>query len=324
MNLNQKNQMKTRTKISAVLLLFGLVTFGQDLKNSNLTNIDLASNQNKVELETKPYLNLNVSDSIKVKGKRDVPWFVERFKIAAGFYEAVNNTNIQVGNNAGSIGSAIDFENDLGFDKKSSSFFSDIQWRATSRSRFVLSYYNLRRNSNYTLRKSFEFGDHTYTVNADIYAHFNTEIYRFSYGYALISKPKYEIGLLIGTHIVGANAGLSLQSNIINSQINDDFGFTAPLPDFGIWGGYAFTNRLAFNGEFDYFAIQIKNINGKILGYNFELTYKALQNLNLTAGLSDLNFKIDANNDNLNGHFRWGNNGFSLKATYTFGHKNWL
>lgn len=307
--------MKTIARISLLLLFFGNVSLAQNSQNQSQNDIaSTAINQAS---------NIVPSDSIKGKPKRDVPWFVERFKISAGAYEALNNTNIKVGTNSGSTGTEIDFENTLGFTKYSPSFFADIQWRSSSRSRFALSYYNLRRNANYRLRESLDFGNHTYQVNADVYAYFNTSIYRFSYGYAIFSKPKYELGLLIGTHIIGANAGIRLLTNVVNAQVRDDFGVTAPLPDFGIWGGYAISNRFAVNGEIDYLAVKVKTIDGKILAYNISLIYKILAHLNLSAGMTGLNFKVNAYNDNLNGRLRWGNNGIFLKATYTFGNNNW-
>jgi len=128
---------------------------------------------------------------------------------------------------------------------------------------------------------------------------------------------------LIGTHIIGAKAGIGLNTNIVSAKITDDFGVTAPLPDFGIWGGFALSNHFAINGEIDYLAIKIGTINGRILGYNLSLIYKPLKKLNFAIGSTGLNLKVDAYTDNLNGHLRWGNNGMFLKATYSFGNNNW-
>jgi hypothetical protein len=257
------------------------------------------------------------------KANRDVPWFVGRFKIAAGYYFVVNNTNISVGNNNGTIGTDVDFENDLGLKKNSSSFFGNIQWRSTSRSRFDLSYYGLNRKSTYTIKKSFDFGDNTYNVNTSVNAFFNTDIYRFSYGYSILSKPKYEFGLLIGAHIVKTGVGIAVNSTNVNFVYEDDFGFTAPLPDFGIWGGYAINDQFALNAEFDYLQVEVNGIKGSILGYNFSADYRVFKHFDLSLGYTGLNFSVDAIRDKSNGHLRWGNNGPSLKAVYSFGNKKW-
>lgn len=81
------------------------------------------------------YTNLSVneiqSDTTGVntdkKAKRVPPRFVRRIKLTAGLFIPVNNTKIEVGNESGSFGTTIDFEDDLGFEKSTSTFLSDMQ-----------------------------------------------------------------------------------------------------------------------------------------------------------------------------------------------------
>lgn len=259
----------------------------------------------------------------KNRTERDVPWFVDRFKVSAGFYEALNNTNIQLGSTTKSIGTDVDFENDLGLSKYSPTFLVGLEWRSTSRSKFVLNYYNLRRSSDYKLKKEIEFGDNTYAVDAKVHAFFNTAIYRFSYGYAILSKPSYELGLSIGTHVVGAKAGIELENGNISVASSDDFGFTAPLPDFGLWGGYAFSERFSFTGELNYFALKINDVKGSIIGFDAAFSYRVLPRFDIATGLTGFNFKVEAEKKRLMGDFRWGNNGIFLKASYSFGNNKW-
>lgn len=317
--------MNKKIIISAVLLLFFKFSYGQITSHSNRDGDKNHFDSAKLsyDFEKNVFVNNEVITLKRDKVERDVPWFVERFKIAAGFYEALNNTNISLGNSSGSIGTGVDFESDLGFSKYSPTFLAGIDWRSTSRSKFTLNYYNLHRNANYRLQKLINFGDNTYEIDAKVNSYFNTSIFRFSYGYALISKPDYELGLSIGTHIVGAKAGISLADSNISIKTSDDFGFTAPLPDFGIWGGYAFSNRFAFYGEFNYFALKINDIKGTILGFDGAFTYKVLENLDLSSGLTGFNFKVDAIKDHLNGDFKWGNNGIFFKVSYSFGKNKW-
>ena len=253
------------------------------------------------------------------------PWFVQRFKVSAGLFVPVNNTNIQVsltGSTSG--GTEIDFEDDLGFDKVTPTVLMDFQWRASRRSRFDFSSYLVNRKSTHTLDKDIIFGEDTFKVNSTIHSSFKTGIYRISYGYALISKPKFEAGLLVGLHIVGAKTDISFKGDNLNVAASTDFNVTAPLPDFGIWGGYEFSNRFAMNAEADYLSLTVNDISGKILAYNIVFIYRILDPLHVAVGYTGLNFKVDAIKDHLSGHFKWGYNGPSLTATYTFGKKKWL
>lgn len=317
--------MKLNFKLSVAALFFGIIAFGQETNNTNpyLSNDNIASIQTQFENENYILNTLKSQDSTKGKAMRDVPWFVERYRISLGFYGGINNTNIQLNSTSGEIGTNIDFEKDLGYDSYSSSVFADFQWRSTSRSRFMLSYYNLRRDTNYRLEKTFEFGDNTYDVGVDIYSYFDAAVYRFSYGYAIFSKPKYEVGLSIGTHIINMEAGIGIKGANISAEVSDNFGVTAPLPDFGIWGGYAFTERFALNAEFDYFAITVEDIKGQVVSYNISATYKLSNHFNITGAFNSLNTTVDRSGKLAYAKVEWGNNGFSLRAAYTFGNKKW-
>lgn len=251
------------------------------------------------------------------------PWWVERFKVSAGMFFPINNTTVKVGSQNGDFGTTLDFEDNLGFRKNTFTFMGDFQWRASRRSRFDLSYYRLARNSNYVLDRTIEFGEHVYPVNVEVDAYFNTDIIRFSYGYAILTSPKYEAGLSFGAHIVRGGIGLAAIGSGAALNLSDDFGFTAPLGNFGIWGGYAITNRWAVNGEFDYLSLTIDNISGRILAGMLTVQYRVIPQLTVAAGYTGLNFKVNVEKERLKGELLWGYNGPSVSANFMFGKKRW-
>jgi hypothetical protein len=261
------------------------------------------------------------TDSSKSQ-KRIVPWFVERFKISAGFFYVVNITSVQV-SITGTPGTDIDYQKDLGYNKEVGTFLTSFQWRISSRSRFSFSYYNIKRSSTHRLTKDITFQDNTYYINEEVNTFFNTSIYQFSYGYALISKPKIELGLLIGAHVVGSKAGIALSDANPGISGSNNFGFTAPLPNLGIWGGYALSNRFSLNFDLDYFALTIKSITGRVLASNFSLTYRLINKLDISLGYTGLNFKVDIVKGNADGRFKWGYNGPAIAATFSFGKNSW-
>jgi hypothetical protein len=254
---------------------------------------------------------------------RYAPWYVERFRLSAGTFVPVNNTNIQLNAANGKIGTDIDFEKDLGFNTSQWTFIADAQWRLKRRSRFDLTYYRINRASTHTLTKDVNFGDSTYHVNTSLSSFFNTEIYRFSYGYAIFEKPRWELGLLIGTHVLHSNVGLNVNGASTSIAVGSDFGFTAPLPDFGIWGGYTFSPKFGFVGEVDYLGLTVGTITGRILGGTINFMYHVVDHFDLSLGYTGLNFKVNATKNNLSGVFKWGYNGPALTASYSFGKKYW-
>ncbi|MHA3789436.1 hypothetical protein ACX0HA_14590 [Flavobacterium hauense] len=270
---------------------------------------------------------VTVMDSTKVKEKKELsdndaeklPWHARRFRIMAGTFFPVNNTNVRVAGNNGNVATDIDLEDDLGFKDNTTSFYANAMWRASKRSRFELEYFNLNRETTKTLQKEITFRDNTYEVNATVNAHFNTTIIRFAYGYSILCKPKYEVGLLVGTHLMFIDMGIGLDTNNVNLDKSDKFEVTAPLPDLGIWSEVVITKRLGLYVNANYLSAKVDNIKGKILSYNVSLLYNVYQNFSLTAGYSGLDIDIDIMRPRLNGSLEWGYNGPSIAATYSFG-----
>jgi hypothetical protein len=254
---------------------------------------------------------------------KTVPWYVERFRLSAGFFVPVTSTDLQVGIKGGIAGTPINLEKDLGYNGGQLTFLANFQWRISRRSRLNLNYYNIPRKSTHTLTKDITFKDSTYHVNASVNSFFNTAIYQISYGYAILSKPDYELGVMIGTHLVGGKVGISLNSAAGGASTSTDFGFTAPLPDLGIWGGYAFNKRFAVNLDVDYLSLTVGDITGSIFAYNLLFIYKLMDKLDISLGYSGLNFKVDAVKKEIEGNFKWGYNGPALGVTYSFGKKSW-
>ncbi len=251
------------------------------------------------------------------------PWWVEKFKLTAGLFVPINNTKVQVSANGSAAGTDIDFQKDLGFDASQLTFLVNFQWRISRRSRLNLSYYDMNRKATHTLQKDITFKDQTYHINSSVNTYFNTAIYQFSYGYAFIEKPTYEVGVLIGAHTIGTKAGISLNGGGTGINTDNNFGFTAPLPDLGVWGGYAFTNRFAVNLNFDYLSLTINNINGRLIAYDILFSYKLIRQLDISLGYSGLNFSVKTSKNNVSGDFRWGYNGPTIGATFSFGERSW-
>ena len=270
---------------------------------------------------------VTVMDSAKVKEKKELsdndaekfPWHARRFRIMAGTFFPINNTNVRVAGNNGNVATDIDLEDDLGFKDNTTSFYANAMWRASKRSRFELEYFNLNRETTKTLEKDITFKDHTYSAFATVDAHFNTTIARFAYGYAILCKPKYEVGFLVGTHLMFIDLGMGLDTSVGGVSVNDKFEVTAPLPDLGIWSEVVITKRLGLYVNANYLSAKVDNIKGKILSYNVSLLYNVYQNFSLTAGYSGLDIDIDIMRPKLNGSLEWGYNGPSIAATYSFG-----
>jgi hypothetical protein len=95
------------------------------------------------------------------------------------------------------------------------------------------------------------------------------------------------------------------------------------LPDFGIWGGYAFSDRFAANMNLCYLSLTFNNITGQIITYNLVFTYKILEPLDVSLAYTGLNIDVTATKKAVEGEFKWGYYGPSISASFSFGKKSW-
>jgi hypothetical protein len=246
-------------------------------------------------------------------------WHGRRFRVFAGLYAPLNNTKIRVGSENGDYGTTIDLEDDLGFSDYTFSAVAGIQWRISRRSRLDFEHFYINRKSTRTLDKEIEFRDHTYPVYAKVTAFFDTNISRLAYGYAFVSRPKYEIGALVGAHVIFGDIGLNLDTSIGEAQVSDNFNFTAPLPDFGLWSEIVLTPKLGLNVNVNYLAIKVNDFEGRLISYNLSVLWNIYRDLSFTLGYTGLNFRVDMEKERVNGYFKWGYNGPMLTACYSFG-----
>ena len=255
---------------------------------------------------------------------KKAPWLVERFRIRAGLFVPVNNTDVQVSAANKDLGTNIDLENDLGFSRIVGTFLANFQWRISRRSIIIATFYNIARSSTYTLKKDIVFDSTTYLANSSVNAFFNTPIYQLAYGYSILAKPNYEVGVMIGTHTVGFSAGIAAQGTNTGINKSSNFKFTAPLPDLGLWGSYVLSKRFALSADVSYLALTIDGTNGRILSYNIQFLYKLLSRLDVSLGFTGLNFKVTKTIQEAEGSFKWGYNGPSLSLSFSFGKNAWM
>ena len=130
--------------------------------------------------------------------------------------------------------------------------------------------------------------------------------------------------LLTGAHVFGANVGMSVINANTGISKNNNFGYTAPIPDLGIWGGYAFCNRFAINFDINYLSLTIGSNSGRVLASNVIFVYRLIDKLDLSLGYAGLNSKVDVVKQDIDGQFTWGCNGPVLGINFSFGRKSWL
>ncbi len=243
------------------------------------------------------------------------PWTVSRYSVRLGFFAAISTTNLGVGIN-GRKPVSYSLENVFDMNRNTFSGMLNFNLRFGKHNRLDFSYYNLYRASTATLKKDVQFGEHEYPLNSTVKAHLNTNVLRISYGYSFFSNPQWEVGALAGFHAMLFNTGLNLHGNTIDESFKDNANFVAPLPDFGLWGTYAFADCWALSTELSYFYLTYKNFYGRILNAQLTLQYKLSRHWQIDLGYTDFDVRVGLNRKHLEADFNWNYHGPFLTGVY--------
>src|SRR5262249_12410813 len=149
-------------------------------------------------------------------------------------------SDVRVDRPSDGLGTSINFNDDLGFDKRTNTFFIEGVWRISRRNRFQASYEGIRRDASQSfLTRPIPFRDQTFSAGADVQAYYDTFFISADYGFAFVATDKLDIGATIGLTFLrmrtGIAASVSGQSGTTVSRDlagNTAFDVPVPLPGF--------------------------------------------------------------------------------------------
>ena len=170
-----------------------------------------------------------------------------RFTITLGAYFPYLDTKVRVDSTSGLIGTTIDFEQNLGMSDTDSLPTVSFAWRFARKHHLGVAYFELNRSGSEVTQTEIRIGDKVFNVNLPVSSFFDAEVLAVAYGYSVIFDAKKELALSFGLSIQDLTFGL--QGNPSGAQIvQERSDLTAPLPTFGLLGGYAFTDKWIFRG----------------------------------------------------------------------------
>jgi hypothetical protein len=173
---------------------------------------------------------------------------LDRYAFTLGSYFMNVDTEVRAGDSQGSLGTRVDFENDLDFPKTDELFRIEGQFLFKGRHQLNLGYYDLKRSAAGIITREIEWRDRVFPVNAEVSGSFDTTVTEISYTYWLVAKEKMAFGLHGGlqnlTMDIGANLGLQRLSNDVGGDLTiDEF-----VPLIGAEVRRAVTEKLMFRG----------------------------------------------------------------------------
>lgn len=230
------------------------------------------------------------------------------FIFQASLYLPAVDSSVRVDGNNGNIGTVVDFENDLGLDKRATLPAFMAEWRPGDDWVFTGEYYALGRDSNHTIARELIVGDTTYPVNAELRSGFDSNIYRFTIGNRIFQGDNYEVGLAVGLH--GTNFSIFVEGE---GDVNGNAGqfrsetrsVFAPLPTVGIFAAAEPVDKVYLGARFDWLSLSIDDYSGRLINTEFTAAYRVHKNIDIGASYRFVNYRVRVEKDNWNGKINY-------------------
>ena len=214
------------------------------------------------------------------------------------------DTTVQLDASDGSIGTTIDFEQNLGMSDTETLPALAANWRFAKKHRIFLDYFELNRSGSSITTSEIRFGDEVFQIDLPISSFFDSTVTSVGYSYSLVFDEKKELALSAGLSVQDIQYGLIGNSGL--GIIDQESGLTAPLPAFGIAGAYAFTEKWVGRAGFGLFAFSLaisdeENVSGEIINGEVSIHHRTFENVEFGLRYSYFDVRVNfENNERIN------------------------
>jgi hypothetical protein len=223
----------------------------------------------------------------------------EGFSVTLGGFYSTSKTQLRLDSANGEFGTSVSLEDDLGFEKSKTLPTFDTVWRITPRHRLELGYFALGRDASKTISGEIRWGDSVFPVNSEVNASFDSDIWRFVYGWSFYRDGPNEVSLLMGVHTTAFKVRLETKTGVI-SEAEDR---TIPLPVLGLSGQWALSPNWRLNAWGQIFSLKYQDYDGRLTNAAINVEYRFQRNYAVGAGYLYNKYDLDVTKGNARGSF---------------------
>lgn len=250
--------------------------------------------------------------------------------INAGVFFAGFDTRARLDANAFELGTQIDLEDDLGMDSSAAFFDLQVGAKLSDRWRIEAEYMDLTRSNVSQTDRELIWGQQVIERESIVQAQFDLTIFRLLVGYDFAVAENYRMGASLGAHYVRMLAGIE---GVITGDSSGrpgqrptviDFSLEAvsreklPIPNFGLYGLYALSDRWLATGRVDVFKLKFGEWGGELFTVAADLRYMHPNGFSIGGGLQYLLVNVNYNTDNWRGRVEYRHFGPRLDVGFRF------
>jgi hypothetical protein len=248
-------------------------------------------------------LLLLTSSAIAQEQEDWLSWpLADRFLVRADIFFPTLDTKIRVDASDGTSGTTVDFEQNLGMSDTETLPGIGFGWRFAKKHRLRLDHFNLDRSGSAITVTEIRFGDEVFSVDLPISSFLDMSVTSLAYSYSIVFDEKKELALWAGLSVQDIEFGLIGEGN--PDKIEVDAGLTAPLPAFGVNGGYAFTDKWIAKAGIGVFAFKLSlsdesELSGDVLNAFASIQHNTFEHVHFGLSYSYFDVNVDWDTDNL-------------------------
>jgi hypothetical protein len=239
----------------------------------------------------------------------------------------IYNTDISASLNGRSVNNPnVNFDETFGKDSDSQRIRLDGLWRITPAHHLRFEYFDNKTTRNRVLDKSIAWGDNTYNAGVDVQAVNQTKIAKFSYEYAFMHTPTYEVAGSVGVHYTDISLQLSGLATVTDANGNVSQGTFAtktgsaplPLPLIGIRGAWAVSPKWLIGAHAQALKVKIEGYDGNWSDLGVSATWMYDRNFGLGLGYNRFGSSVTSTKEKFNGDIHMNYSGLQIFATGAF------
>ena len=250
--------------------------------------------------------------SIAVAALTQAPAAAQRFddklSLRVEAYFAGVGSSARAATNSGSLGTSIDFEEDLKLDRSQILPALELGWRINDDWVVQGQYYSLSRRTQASLEKDISFGETTFPVSARIGAGVDSDVYRLTIGNLLFQRDRLEIGAGIGLHATDFGLFQEGEGQVSGGPLRfrrESRRLFAPLPTIGAFGQWEPGRRWTLFGRVDWLSLGIDDYSGRLINSEASLSYSLHRNLDVGTSYRFVDYRVRVRRPDWNGQVRY-------------------
>ncbi len=217
----------------------------------------------------------------------------DRFALRVLFFPASLATDMRLDPQAGTPGTELDAESDLGLSDRKYQGRAEMIFRLRERNRLRVDYMKLSRKGDQLLDRTIVFGNQTFLVNDRAQTALEWRNLTFTYTRSLLYTERFELGVGLGVSLIEARAS----GEVTARNIREHQEGVAAFPTFGLDGTWRISRRWAFSARAQRFSTTVDRFRGQLSDYHTDVQYRWRRNFALGLGYTKLHSLVDVGSD---------------------------